>query len=237
MAGAKTQTHDHRFPGESQEYRKARNELLVKEQELRDRIEEVAALRRKLPPGGVLLEDYEFEEIDYADGSTTTMLLSELFGDKDHLIIYSYMYGPDWKNPCPSCTSVIDGLSVSSRHVREQVELVVVGKASPKQLHAIAVERTWRDLRLLSSLENDYTRDYLSQPGESTESLMPLMNVFERDGDEIRHFWASETLWTPVPGGHPRHVDLVWPMWGLLDMTRAGRHPAMSPKLRYGPVV
>lgn len=235
MAGAKTLTHENRFPGESQEYRKARNELLEKEQELRDRVEEVAALRRRLPPGGLLLEDYEFEEIDYSDGSTTTMLLSELFGDKDHLIIYSYMYGPDWKNPCPSCTSVIDGLNVSSRHVREQVELVVVGKASPKQLHAIAVERTWRDLRLLSSQENDYTRDYLSQPGESTESLMPLMNVFERKGDEILHFWASEILWTPIPGGHPRHVDLIWPMWGLLDMTRAGRHPAMSPKLRYGP--
>jgi predicted dithiol-disulfide oxidoreductase (DUF899 family) len=143
------------------------------------------------------------------------------------------MYGPDWKNPCPSCTSVIDGLNVASRHVRQQVELVVVGKASPKQLHAIAVERTWRDLRLLSSEENDYTRDYLSQPEESTESLIPLMNVFQRDGDEIRHFWASETLWTPLPGGHPRHVDIVWPMWGLLDMTRAGRHPTMGPKLRY----
>jgi predicted dithiol-disulfide oxidoreductase (DUF899 family) len=100
MEGSKTQTHDHRFPGESQEYRQARNELLIKEQELRDKVEEVAALRRKLPAGGLLLEDYEFEEIDYADGSTTTMLLSELFGDKDHLIIYSYMYGRDWKNPC-----------------------------------------------------------------------------------------------------------------------------------------
>ncbi|MEQ9562849.1 MAG: DUF899 family protein, partial [Woeseiaceae bacterium] len=157
MAGAKIQTHANRFPGESDAYRKARNELLGKEQELRDKIEEVAALRRKLPPGGVLEEDYEFEEIDYADGSTTTMLLSELFGDKDHHIVYSYMYGPEWKNPCPSCTSVIDGLNVSSRHVRQSAELVVVGKASPKQLHAIAVERTWRDLRLLSSEENDFT--------------------------------------------------------------------------------
>jgi predicted dithiol-disulfide oxidoreductase (DUF899 family) len=111
--------------------------------------------------------------------------------------------------------------------------MVVVGKASPRQLHAIAVERTWRDLRLLSSEENDFTRDYLSQPDESTESLMPLMNVFERDGDEIRHFWASETLWTPLAGGHPRHVDIIWPMWGLLDMTRAGRHATTNPKLRY----
>lgn len=233
MASAKAQTHDNRFPGESVEYRKARNALLVKEQELRDQVEAVAEMRRKLPLGGILEDDYEFEEIDYADGSTTTMLLSELFGDKDDLIVYSYMYGPDWKNPCPSCTSVIDGLNVSSRHVHQQAELVVVGKASPKQLHAIAVERTWRDLRLLSSEENDFTRDYLSQPEESTQSLLPLMNVFHRDGEEIRHFWASEILWTPLPGGHPRHVDLVWPMWGLLDMTLAGRHPTLGPKLRY----
>ena len=225
--------HDKHFPHESPGYREARNHLLAEEQKLRQQLERVAALRRELPPGGPLQQDYEFEEIGFADGSTRMVKFSELFGDKADLLAYSYMYGPDWKEPCPSCTSAIDGFNAMSRHVRKQAELVVIGKATPAQLHAIALERGWNDLRLLSSANNDYTRDYQSQPGESTESLLPVMNVFTKDGDDIRHFWASETLWTPPPGGHPRHVDVVWPLWGLLDLTRSGRHPTRGPSLRY----
>jgi len=228
-----SQTHDKRFPGESEEYRAARDNLLQKEQALRETVEEVAALRRALPPGGPLREDYQFDEVDLADGSTRSIRFSDLFGDKDDLIAYSYMYGPDWSSPCPSCTSVIDGIDVSSRHVRQQAELVVIAKATPQQLLDIARERGWRDVRLLSSIDNDYTRDYQSQPGEDTRSLMPVMNVFRRDGGDIRHFWASELLWTPIPGGHPRHVDAVWPVWNLLDLTRSGRHPEMQPQLNY----
>lgn len=225
--------HDKRLPNESQEYRSARDKLLAEENALREQIERVAALRRQLPAGGEIKEDYEFEEIDLANGSTRPIRLSELFGDKSDLLVYSYMYGPDWEDPCPSCTSVIDGIEAVSRHVRQQAELVVIGKATPVQLNDIAKERGWSDLRLLSCEKNDYARDYNAQPGETSESLMPLMNVFQKDGDKIHHFWASELLWTPMEGGHPRHVDIAWPLWGLLDMTRSGRHPDMGPQLRY----
>jgi len=233
MASGDNDTHKQSFPGESDEYRTARDALLTKEQALRGMLEEVASLRRKLPPGGPLKTNYEFLEIDLTDGTTSAVRFSELFGEKDDLLVYSYMYGPDWENPCPSCTSVIDGINAMSRHVRQQVELVVVGKASPSQLFDVAQERGWNDIRLLSSQNNDYARDYLAQPGEETSALMPLMNSFHRYGDIVRHFWASETLWTPMPGGHPRHVDSIWPLWGLLDLTKAGRHPEMGPKLRY----
>jgi predicted dithiol-disulfide oxidoreductase (DUF899 family) len=226
-------THEKRLPGETEDYRTARDALLAKEQELREAIETVAELRRTLPPGGLIKEDYKFEEIDLDDGSISTVRFSELFGARSDLLVYSYMYGPDWENPCPSCTSVIDGLDAMSRHVRQQVELVVVGKATPAQLFEVAQERGWSDLRLLSSEKNDYARDYNAQSGEDASSLLPLMNSFHRDGEDISHFWATETLWTPMPGGHPRHVDLVWPLWGLLDMTRGGRHPEMGPQLRY----
>ena len=233
MTSAIGNTHEKRFPGESEDYRAARDALLAKEQELREAMEAVAEMRRALPSGGSLNEDYEFEEIDLNDGSTSVVRFSELFGDKNDLLIYSYMYGPDWESACPSCTSVIDGIDAMSRHVRQQVEIVVVGKATPAQLFEIAKERSWSDVRLLSSQKNEYARDYNAQPGEDTSSLLPVMNSFHRDGDDIRHFWATETLWTPMPGGHPRHVDIVWPLWGLLDMTRAGRHPEMGPQLRY----
>ncbi|MFQ5982843.1 MAG: DUF899 family protein [Woeseiaceae bacterium] len=229
---ANTDLHDKHIPNESEEYRAARNTLLAEEQALRQSIERVAELRRQLPTGGELAEDYEFEEIDLSDGSTRPIRFSELFGDKSDLLVYSYMYGPDWESPCPSCTSVIDAINVASRHVRQQVELVVIGKATPQQLFEIAKERNWQDLRLLSSEKNGYARDYLAQPGD-TQSLMPVMNAFERQGDKICHFWSSELLWTPMEGRHPRHVDIIWPVWGLLDMSRSGRHPEKGPQLRY----
>jgi predicted dithiol-disulfide oxidoreductase (DUF899 family) len=225
--------HDKRFPGESDDYRVAREALLAKEQELRALQEEVAQLRRNLPPGGALRDDYLFQEVSLVDGATTDIRFSDLFGDKSDLLVYSYMYGPDWADPCPSCTSAIDGFNAMSRHVRQQVEMVVVGKASPAQLAAVAEERGWTDIRLLSSQNNEYTRDYLSQPDASTESLIPIMNSFHKDGKAISHVWASELFWTQMPGGHPRHIDTAWPLWAMLDMTRAGRHPDMGPKLRY----
>lgn len=229
---ATTYLHDKRLPNESPEYRSARNKLLAEEQALRESIERVAALRRDLPQGGELNEDYEFEEIDLSDGGTRPIRFSELFGDKTDLLVYSYMYGPDWGSPCPSCTSVIDAINATCRHVRQQVELVVIGKATPAQLYEIAGERNWQNLRLLSCQHNDYAKDYLAQPGDA-QSLMPVMNAFERKGDRIRHFWSSELLWTPMEGRHPRHVDIVWPVWGLLDMTRSGRHPEKTPQLYY----
>jgi predicted dithiol-disulfide oxidoreductase (DUF899 family) len=225
--------HDKRLPNESSEYRSARDRLLSEEQALREQIERVASLRRGLPSGGELKADYEFAEIDLSDGTTQPIKFSELFGDKSDLLVYSYMYGPEWEDPCPSCTSFIDGIDAVSRHVRQQVELVVAGKATPAQLYDIARERNWRDLRLLSCEKNDYARDYNAQPGETSESLLPLLNVFQKDADTIRHFWASELLWTPMESGHPRHIDIAWPLWGLLDMTRSGRHPEGNPQLRY----
>ncbi len=233
MATTTANLHDKQLPNESAEYRSARNELLAEEQALRKQLEHIAGLRRQLPLGGKLKEDYEFEEIDLADGGTRPIRFSALFGDKTDLLVYSYMYGPDWEHPCPSCTSVIDAINSASRHVRQQVELVVIGKAAPAQLYDIAIERNWQDLRLLSSEKNDYARDYHSQPGATSESLMPVMNAFQKEVDSIHHFWASELLWAPMEGGHPRHVDIVWPVWGLLDMTRSGRHPENTPQLRY----
>ena len=85
--------HSQRFPGESAAYRNARNQLLEAEIALRKSIEEVAALRRKLPPGGAVPEDYVFEEgaADLSDAKTAHKTrLSELFSlGKDTLAIYS----------------------------------------------------------------------------------------------------------------------------------------------------
>ena len=108
--------HDKHFPNESAGYRGARNALLKAEIDLRGEIERVAALRRKLPVGGAIREDYVFEEMT-TDGKSRHVKLSELFGDKSTLIVYGFMYGPKMEKACPSCSSIIDALDKESKHI------------------------------------------------------------------------------------------------------------------------
>src|SRR5215475_723659 len=124
---------DHRFPGESDEYRRARDELLTAELDLRRQIESVAAQRRRLPLGGPVPTDYEFEEWDNAAGGPRRVRLSELFGDKDTLFLYSFMVVPaeqglPFVGPCPSCTSIIDGMDGSVPHITQQIAFAVAAK-------------------------------------------------------------------------------------------------------------
>ena len=82
-----------RYPNETEEYRRARDELLKEEQALVDKVREVAAKRRALPLGGKLKEDYRFQWAN--DGRLGEVVrLSELFGDKSTLLLYNFMYGP-----------------------------------------------------------------------------------------------------------------------------------------------
>src|SRR5262245_23960858 len=97
-----------RLPNETPEYRAARNALLAEEEALVAKVKAVAALRRKLPLGGRLKEDYVFVAAN-EDDLSTEIRFSELFGSKRSLILYSFMFGPNWDHPCPSCTSLIDG--------------------------------------------------------------------------------------------------------------------------------
>ncbi|MFL5827617.1 MAG: DUF899 family protein [Thermoleophilaceae bacterium] len=238
------------FPGESAEYRAARDRLLEQELELRRATEAVAAARRKLPPGGIVSEDYVFEEAG-PDGAATDVRLSELFEPgKDSLAIYSFMFprdsgderpGPDTgqtaelplvQGPCPSCTALLDQLDGAVEHVTQHLNFAVVAKAPLPHLVTFANERGWRRLRLLSSAANTYSRDYHGETGE--EAPRPILNVFHRDGEMVRHFWASELLYAPTePGQDPRHVGLLEPLWNLFDLTPEGRPAEWDEQLSY----
>jgi predicted dithiol-disulfide oxidoreductase (DUF899 family) len=169
------------FPGESAEYRAARDRLLEQEIELRRFMERVAVARRELPPGGVLPEDYVFQG-EGSGGLPTDVRLSELFAPgKDSLVIYSMMFPRDpgddrpgpregqtallplLESPCPSCTALLDQLDGAAEHVCDRVNLVVVAKSPLARILAFADERGWRRLRFLSSLGNTYNRDYLAE--------------------------------------------------------------------------
>jgi len=234
-----------RFPSESNEYRAARNKLLEEEMALRRQVERVAALRRALPPGGLVMEDYVFEGVDSA-GRRTPMKFSDLFGPRDTLAIYSFMYGPERDRPCPGCTHLLDCLDGAARHVTQRLNFVVVAKSPLPRLLAFAKERGWDHLVLLSTADNSYDRDYfgdtggLSKPVRQQQQIadgkdwdMPMLNVFRRDGGAIRHFWGSELLYVPPePGQEYRHGDLIDPVWGLLDNTPEGRGD-FRPQLTY----
>lgn len=225
--------HDRRFPGESTEYRSARDELLAAEMELRQKIEDVAALRRKLPIGGAVKEDYLFKEVFLDRDEPLDVRLSELFGPgKDSLIVYGFMYGPDWETPCPSCTSITDSSNGMAPHVRAQTNFVTIAKAPPEKLKALAKERGWQNIRLLSSLENTFNTDYFAEWEGEHGRHHPMINVFARRNGRIHHFWASELFFVPMKGAHPRHADLIWPLWNFFDMTPEGRKD-FWPRLEY----
>lgn len=224
------------FPDESAEYRRARNELLDAEIDLRRQIERVAELRRRLPPGGKVREDYVFQEgaRDLNDRSTTrTVRLSELFEPgKDTLLLYSLMYGPAMSAPCPMCASLVDGFNAVAPHLTERANFAVVAKSPVERIRELARSRGWDRVRFLSSAANTYNRDYHGETADGGQ--MPMMNVFVRRDGAVHHFYGSELLYTPPdPGQDPRHIDIVWPLWNLLDLTPEGRGAKWYPTLKY----
>jgi predicted dithiol-disulfide oxidoreductase (DUF899 family) len=215
------------FPGETPKYRAARNRLLKRELKLRREIEKVAAERRKLPLGGAVREDYIF------DSAAGSVRLSQLFeADKDTLLLYNFMFGPRMAEPCPYCSSILDSIDGAAPHVIQRVNLAVVARSPIDRILTFTRERGWRFLRLLSSANNTYNRDYHGE-NEAGDQL-PMMNVFARRRGRIYHTWATEMFFGASDRGQdPRHVDLIWPVWNLLDMTPGGRDAKWGPKLRY----
>jgi predicted dithiol-disulfide oxidoreductase (DUF899 family) len=239
------------FPGESAEYREARDRLLAQEIELRRRMEAVAAARRELPPGGEVPEDYVFQR-EGPNGKPADVRLSELFEPgRDSLAIYSFMFPRDpeddrpgpvreeetarlplGEGPCPSCVALLDQLDGAVEHASQRMNFAVVAKSPLPRILTWRNERGWRRLRLLSSAGNSYNADYLAETPEGAQR--PMLNVFHRDGQTIRHFWGSELFYAPWdPGQDPRHVGTLEPVWNLFDLTREGR-PDWDERLSYG---
>ena len=238
------------FPGESAEYRAARDRLLSQEIALRRETEALAAARRALPSGGLVPQDYVFDGIG-PDGAPANVRLSELFAPgRDSLMIYNMMF-PRHKNdarpkaqsgptadlpreegPCPSCVAFLDQLDGAARHVEQQLNLVIVAKTPLDRLLAFAKDRGWRHLRLLSSAGNSFKRDYGAEDHDGQQQ--PMMNVFRRGSDGIRHFWSSEMLYAPSdPGQDPRHMGTLEPLWNMMDFVPEGRPARWDEQLDY----
>lgn len=214
-----------RFPNESAAYREARDALLAEEIELRRHIERVAEQRRALPPGGTVPQNYEFI------GENGPVTFSELFGDKQTLAVYSYMYGPQREQPCPMCTSLMAAWDGESLDVEQRIALVMVARSPIERLLAFKKERGWHHLRLYADLAGEFTRDYVS----ADDADVPGFNVFTRRDGSIRHFWSGEMGGsTADPGQDPRGAPDLMPLWTILDSTPEGRGGDWYPSLSYG---
>lgn len=225
-----------RFPNETAAYRDAREALLTAEMDLRRRIEEVAALRRGMPAGGAVPEDYEFDEIIIEPSGSERVQpvrLSGLFAPgQSTLLVYSYMFGPEMAMPCNMCTSILDGLDGVAPHVRDRVSFAVVAKSRIGRIRPVVRDRGWRNLRVVSSSRNSYNHDYHGETADGAQ--MPMLNVFVKRDGGVHHSYATELLYAPTePGQDFRHVDMIWPLWNLFDLTPEGRGTSWYPKLSY----
>jgi predicted dithiol-disulfide oxidoreductase (DUF899 family) len=221
-------TNQASFPNEDLAYREARNALLAEEIELRRHIERVAALRRALPPGGVVPVDYVFE------GHNGEVRLSQLFGDKDNLVLYSMMFGPERGQACPMCTAMLTSWNGMARNLREQVALAVTARSPIERLLGFKEERGWDNLPIYSDRDGDYTRAYVS----ANDDDVPGLSIFTRAQGVVRHFWSGEMSGAMAdPGQDPRGAPDLDPLWTILDLTRAGRDANWYPKLEYPSLV
>jgi len=213
-----------KFPGETADYRKARDELLAAEIALKDQRERVAELRRKLPMGAPVPTDYVFCEgpadlsrNDPADFFETRF--SDLFApEKDRLIVQHLMFAPDAEQGCPMCSMWTDGFSAVAPHVMARVNFALVARADIAKLRAWGRGRGWDKLRLLSSHDNTFNSDYRV---ERDGHQLPAISVFSREvGGAIHHFMTTEGS---LVFDHHRMMDLYTPVWNLFDLLPEGR--------------
>jgi predicted dithiol-disulfide oxidoreductase (DUF899 family) len=213
------------YPNESAEYRVARNSLLAEEIELRRHIERVAAQRRALPPGGQLAKDFEFIS---ESGETS---FSRLFGEKDALMVYSMMYGPQRRAPCPMCTSFLSAWNGVAVNLRERLAIAVTARSPIERLVDYKRQRGFGNLPFASDASGEYTRTYVNPD----DADVPGFSVFTRSNEFIQHFYSGETTGAMAdPGQDPRGGPDLDPLWLMLDLTRQGRGTDWYPKLEYG---
>jgi predicted dithiol-disulfide oxidoreductase (DUF899 family) len=219
---------------ETQEYLAKREELRLAEIDLMEQRERVAELRRRLPPGAPLPE-YEFLEMarpPQGGAEPTATTLSELFTANDRpLVIYHLMFGKKQVKPCPMCTLWIDGYSGVAKHLAQNVDFVIVAAAAPQALQAYATERGWNDLRCLSAAPSTFKYDLGSEDASGAQDSQ--ISVFTKDtSGAVRHFYSAHPRMGPDI--KERGLDILTPVWNLLDLTPQGRGQWYA-ALDYGP--
>lgn len=131
----------------------ARKALLAKEKELTRRRDELSRQRRALP--------WERVEKTYVfQGPSGPETLADLFGGRSQLIVYHFMFGPDWTDGCKSCSFLADHFNPAIVHLNQRdVSMVAVSRAPVDKLEAFRRRMGWT-FKWVSSLDNEFNRDY-----------------------------------------------------------------------------
>ncbi len=215
------------FPGESPEYREGRRALLAEEIEFRRHMTRLTEQRRALPPGPVVEKGYRFVD---ANGTETGLL--GLFGERDTLVTYFWMYGPQRARACPMCTNWLGAVNGNGMDIAQRVSLKILGRSTVERQMAFAAERGWRHLDFVQTVGDDYARDLGLINDDGSED--PALVVYRRDGDEVRVFWSSAmTREMADPGQDPRDAPDIASLWSILDLTPEGRGTDWYPRLSY----
>jgi predicted dithiol-disulfide oxidoreductase (DUF899 family) len=215
------------FPGESDVYRQAREALLAEEIEFRRHMTRLVAQRRSLPPGPVIERPYRFK-----DRRAFEVGLLDLFGNKQTLVTYFWMYGPQRQRPCPMCTNWLGAVNGNAADIKQRVALKILGRSPVERQLLFAQERGWTHLDFVQTVGDDYAGDLGLINADGSEN--PALIVFKREGDEVRLFWAGEMRREMAdPGQDPRDAPDVASLWSILDLTPEGRGSDWYPKLDY----
>ncbi|MFN9472446.1 DUF899 family protein, partial [Acidovorax sp.] len=215
-------------PGDSAENEAARQAQLAEEIHYRRHMTRLVAQRQALPPGPVIAKDYRFK-----DEQGFEVGLADLFGDKDTLVTYFWMYGPRRERPCPMCTNWLGSVEGNAADIKQRVALKILGRSPVERQYAFAQERGWRDLNFVQTVGDDYAKDLGILMPDGSE--YPALVVYQRDGEgQVRLFWASEmTKDMADPGQDPRDAPDIASLWSILDLTPEGRPASWYPKLKY----
>jgi predicted dithiol-disulfide oxidoreductase (DUF899 family) len=206
------------------EWLAARRELLAEEKDFTHLRDELSAKRRAMPWLRID-KDYRF---DGPEGKNLT--LGDLFGDRRQLIVYHFMFGPDWEKPCKSCSFWADGYNGVTQHLAQRdTRLVAISRAPLAKLASRAKRMGWT-FPWYSSGEGDFNYDfhvsfhpeqvadgtirYNFAPTQTKMSDLPGVSAFirEPDGAVYRTYSA-----------YARGLDMLNPAYQLLDITALGR--------------
>ncbi|HEY0701315.1 MAG TPA: DUF899 family protein [Candidatus Acidoferrales bacterium] len=219
--GAYGQTN---LANEPANYLEKREELRVAEVELMKQREKVAALRRALPQGAPVKE-YEFLEVpadlNAPNQPARKVKLSELFTAPSRpLVIYHFMYGKKQTKACPMCTLWIDGYNGVAQHLAQNMDFAILAAADPETFRDYARERGWDNLRLLSAGDNTFKFDFGGENADGGQDS--AISVFTKDANgTVRHFYTAHPKM--APDINERGIDLLTPVYNLLDLTPQGR--------------
>jgi predicted dithiol-disulfide oxidoreductase (DUF899 family) len=215
--------------GTDAEHLDARLELLKAEKELTRLNDELAERRRELP-WVPIDKEYRF---DTEDGEAT---LADLFHGRSQLIVYHFMYGPDWDEGCPSCSSVADGFDETHLHLQNHdVAFTAVSRAPLDKLLAYRERMGW-GFPWASSGPSDFNFDFSVSFTEESVAKGQTHNFRALDG------WMVDPANMPFEGpgmsafaledgvvyhtysAYARGVDALWNMWQWLDRAPLGRN-------------